>query len=271
MKMAQALERPDSPRFTCPVCGYRGAFVDAPGPTGPRKHGCCPRCGSFERHRLQAKALETILASFHPESHSALHFAPEQGLTAALRPRFRVYKTADLTDSRVDYQCDLRALPFDDASFDFIFASHVLEHIAEDRLAIAQIYRILAPGGIALLPVPIVCDFTVEYPGPVASEDGHVRAPGPDYFDRYRDVFDEVVVLTSEDFTEDSQLFIYEDRTRVPNAVMPYRQPMVGVRHPDYVPVCLKSPCLPILVGDRAKGTAPPATESAVGLVPHAA
>jgi predicted SAM-dependent methyltransferase len=271
MKMAQALERPDSPRFTCPVCGYRGAFVDAPGPTGPRKHGCCPQCGSFERHRLQAKALETIFASFAPETHSALHFAPEQGLTAALRPRFRVYKTADLTDSRVDYQCDMRALPFDDASFDFVFASHVLEHIAEDRLAIAQIYRVLAPGGIAVLPVPIVCDATVEYPGPVASEDGHVRAPGPDYFDRYRDVFDEVVVLTSDDFAEDSQLFIYEDRTRVPNAVMPYRQPMIGTRHPDYAPVCLKSPCLPIVVGDRATLAAEPASSGALRLMSRAA
>jgi predicted SAM-dependent methyltransferase len=271
MKMAHALERPGRPRFTCPVCGYHGVFVDAPGPTGPRKHGCCPQCGSFERHRLQAKALETIFASFAPETRSALHFAPEQGLTAALRPRFHSYKTADLTDPRVDYRCDLRSLPFDDGSVDFIFASHVLEHIAEDRLAIAEIHRILAPGGMAVLPVPIVCDATVEYPGPVATEDGHVRAPGPDYFDRYREIFDEVAVLTSADFGEDSQLFIYEDRTQVPNAVMPYRQPMVGVRHPDYVPVCLKSPCGSILVGDQARGAQARAAAHAAHLEPRAA
>lgn len=270
MKMAQVLDSADRPRFTCPVCGYRGIFVDAPGPTGPRKHGICPQCGSFERHRLQAKALETIFASFNPETRSALHFAPEQGLTAALRPRFRLYKSADLTDPRVDYRCDMRRLPFEDGSFDFIFASHVLEHIAEDRLAIAQIYRVLAPGGIAVLPVPIVCDRTVEYPCPVDSEDGHVRAPGPDYFNRYRDVFDDIVVLTSTDFAEESQLFIYEDRSRVPNAVMPYRQPMVGDRHPDYVPVCLKRPCRVIVV-DSSGGAGERAAVRLSGLVPHAA
>jgi hypothetical protein len=250
MKQAHAGEAPNAPRFHCPVCGYRGVFVDAPGPTGPRKYGRCPHCGAYERHRLQAKVLQSVLGDFAPETKSALHFSPEPGLAATLRERFGVYKTADLVDGHVDYRCDLRSLPFDDASYDFVFASHVLEHIAEDRLAIAQIYRILKPGGIALLPVPIVCDTTVEYPYPVDSEDGHVRAPGPDYFDRYREVFDRVVVPTSRDVDGDSQPFIYEDRTTVPNGIMPFRQPMTGHRHPDYVPVCLKGP------GQRMPGAA---------------
>jgi SAM-dependent methyltransferase len=240
---ARALERSDERRFECPVCLYRGMFVDAPGPLGGRKYGCCPACGSFERHRLQAKALDTILADFEPEKKSALHFAPESGLGKILRARFGAYRTADLSDPAVDIIGDMRDLPIADASFDFVFASHVLEHIVEDRRAIAELYRILKPAGIAVLPVPIVGDATVEYPGPVETEDGHVRGPGPDYFDRYWECFDAVQVLTSADFPDRNQLYVYEDRTHVPNSNTPYRMPMTGERHLDYVPICLKRPC----------------------------
>jgi SAM-dependent methyltransferase len=240
---ARTLERRDSARFQCPVCGYHGIFIEAAGPMDARKYGRCPECGAFERHRLQAKALDIILADFAPETKSVLHFSPEPGLAKILRARFTRYKTADLLDRSADVLADLRDLPIADNSFDFVFASHVLEHIREDRRAIGEIYRIVKPGGIAVLPVPIVGDKTLEYPRPVASENGHIRAPGPDYFDRYREFFDSVQVLTSADFDGENQLYIYEDRTDVPNEVMPYRRPMLGERHLDYVPVCLKRPC----------------------------
>ena len=240
---ARTRERGDDARFVCPVCGYRGIFIDAPGPLGARKYGSCPECGSMERHRLQAMALDLILAGFEPEIKSALHFAPEPGLAKILRRRFGRYRTSDIAGGDVDIVGDMRDLPIADASFDFVFASHVLEHIAEDRRAIGELYRILKPGGIAVLPVPIVCEETIEYPGPVASEDGHVRGPGPDYFDRYWESFDAVQVLTSADFPEDRQLYIHEDRSDAPNPATPYRTPMFGERHLDYVPVCLKRPC----------------------------
>jgi len=40
----------------------------------------------------------------------------------------------------------------------------VLEHIKEDNNAIMEIRRILKPNGFAILPVPIITDYTVEYP-----------------------------------------------------------------------------------------------------------
>jgi SAM-dependent methyltransferase len=242
---AKNLARRDPARFDCPVCGYRGIFIGAARHrANSRKYSRCPACGALERHRLQAKVLETVLADFAPETKSVLHVAPEAGVATILRTRFNRYRTADLTDPTVDMLADLRRLPIADASFDFVFASHVLEHIPEDRLAIGEISRILKPGGIAVLPVPIVSDETLEYPGPVATESGHVRAPGPDYFGRYRDFFDSVQVLTSADFDAANQLYLYEDRTGVPNAAMPYRRPMAGDRHLDYVPVCRKRPAI---------------------------
>jgi SAM-dependent methyltransferase/predicted RNA-binding Zn-ribbon protein involved in translation (DUF1610 family) len=241
-RLAQAskLARRDATRFICPVCGYRGIFVAAPGPLGSRKYGRCPQCGAFERHRLQARVIQMLLPAFKPAARSALHFAPETTMKRFLSESFGQYKTSDLSDWDVDIRGDMRDMPVPDESFDFIFASHVLEHIPDDRRAIAELYRLLKPNGMAVLPVPIVGDKTIEYPVAVASENGHVRGPGPDYFDRYREVFDEVKVYTSADFPDEGQLYIYEDRTNVPNGNTPYRRPMAGERHLDYVPVCFK-------------------------------
>lgn len=45
-------------------------------------------------------------------------------------------------------------LPFGDASFDAILSHEVLEHVADDRACMAEIARILAPGGRAAVFVP---------------------------------------------------------------------------------------------------------------------
>jgi predicted SAM-dependent methyltransferase len=49
-----------------------------------------------------------------------------------------------------------RALPFDTATCDAVYASHVLEHLAvgEARRLVAEIHRVLRPGGIVRLVVP---------------------------------------------------------------------------------------------------------------------
>jgi SAM-dependent methyltransferase len=49
---------------------------------------------------------------------------------------------------------DARALPFDDGSFDVVIAAEVLEHIDEDAAAIAELCRVLRPGGLIAVTVP---------------------------------------------------------------------------------------------------------------------
>lgn len=75
---------------------------------------------------------------------------------------------------------DALHLPFPDASFDRIIISEVLEHIRDDAAALAEVFRILAPGGIVAATVPSwgpekVCwALSAEYHAPLA-EGGHVR------------------------------------------------------------------------------------------------
>jgi hypothetical protein len=80
----------------------------------------------------------------------------------------------------------LFALTFANDSYDFIFCSHVLEHIPDDKKAISEIYRVLKPGGTAMLMVPIyplekTADLYPKSPDLMT----HVHQPGLDYFKRY--------------------------------------------------------------------------------------
>jgi SAM-dependent methyltransferase len=49
---------------------------------------------------------------------------------------------------------DVRSLPFSDHTFDLVVCSEVLEHIEEDEQAIAEISRVLKPGGLLAVSVP---------------------------------------------------------------------------------------------------------------------
>jgi SAM-dependent methyltransferase len=49
---------------------------------------------------------------------------------------------------------DARHLPFADGEFDVVIAAEVLEHIHDDRAAIAELGRVLRPGGVLAVTVP---------------------------------------------------------------------------------------------------------------------
>jgi SAM-dependent methyltransferase len=225
-------------RFECPICAYRGPFCKVTPSTGTRSHAQCPRCGAFERHRLQCWCLHRLFFEHDFSKISLLHFAPESHLRNLLEPRVARYETADLYAGGVDYRVDLQSLPFSDNSYDFVYASHVLEHVLDDGRALSEIHRILSPGGLAVLPVPIVAEQTVEYAAPNPHESEHVRAPGYDYFDRYRAHFSRVECFDSSQAPEYYQTYVYEDRTGWPNELSPLRPPMSGERHSDVVPIC---------------------------------
>jgi SAM-dependent methyltransferase len=50
-------------------------------------------------------------------------------------------------------QADVMSLPYDDQSFDLVMAAHVLEHLPDLQRALAEMIRVLKPGGIVFLSV----------------------------------------------------------------------------------------------------------------------
>jgi len=49
---------------------------------------------------------------------------------------------------------DATRLPFADRQFDVVLATDTIEHIEDDRAALREIFRVLAPGGCAVIVVP---------------------------------------------------------------------------------------------------------------------
>jgi SAM-dependent methyltransferase len=225
--------------FECPICGYKGPFMDVSASTGLRKHAKCPKCGALERHRLQYLAVEKVLRGRDISKMTMLHFAPESFFRRIFAAQLgNRYHTADLEMKDVDYNVDMRELPFADGSYDFVLASNVLDYIPDDRKAISEVRRILKPNGIAILPVSVVCEETIEYSEPNPYEFYHVRASGMDYYKRYEGHFAKVETMSSDSLPDEYQLFIYEDRSVWPTKECPLRPSMPGERHINIVPVC---------------------------------
>lgn len=236
--LAFKLENLGKEKFECPVCHYTGPFGDIQRPTGLRKHAVCPQCGALERHRHQYLVAQTVLKGMDASKMKMIHFAPEDCLKTFFLQRIGVYETADLDMEGVDHHVDLQNLPFADSTYDFVFASHVMVCIPDDRRAMREIRRVLKPGGVAILPDPVASGTTIEYPEPNPYEGYTMRAPGLDYFDRYKPYFSQVITYSSTFWPEKYQVFEYEDRRRFPSPECPLRPPMTGERHLDMIPVC---------------------------------
>lgn len=151
----------------CPLCGTKAAGF-LPGARG-RPDERCPTCGSLGRHRLVWLYLG-LRTDLFDRPVELLHLAPEPHLGTYLRRQPTVhYLSADLAARSAMVEMDITAIDRPDGSFDAIYASHVLEHVADDRRAMAELRRVLRPGGWALLMVPMW--------GPTTREDPDVTDP----------------------------------------------------------------------------------------------
>jgi SAM-dependent methyltransferase len=148
----------------CPICG---TTVDTFLPFGartPAPDRKCPTCGSLERHRMLWLYFAERTNLFQ-EPLRMLHIAPESCLAPRLQEHDNIdYLSADIESPAAMVKMDITDIHFPADSFDVIYASHVLEHIPDDRLAMRELNRVLRAGGWAILQVPIWGDTTREDP-----------------------------------------------------------------------------------------------------------
>jgi len=59
------------------------------------------------------------------------------------------------TSPLIDHNYDVQDMPFEDESFDFVVCCAILEHVPYPERAIAEIFRVLRPGGEVAIEVPL--------------------------------------------------------------------------------------------------------------------
>lgn len=209
--MAGSVLLASSPQIACNLCGWKGRrFVDDE--WHPR--ATCPRCGSQVRHRLLAAALTE-----HPKlraenifgQRAALHVAPEKMISSLIQKYSQRYQTADFNRADVDLRLDITQMgAVADESYGVFIACDVLEHVSDDRQALREIYRVLAPGGWGIFTVPqadhrqeTLEDPTIQSPADREKHYGqwdHVRLYGADFSRRLEEAGFTVTVVDEQSF-----------------------------------------------------------------------
>lgn len=170
-----------------------------------------PSTLSLERHRLFWLYLTQETTFFTDNSNKkVLHFAPEQAFYKKFTNQKNIqYTTTDLESPLAHVKADICNLPFQNNEFDYVFCNHVLEHIPNDTKAMQELFRVLKPGGMAILQIPqeinrktTFTDDTIldkKERAKIFGQYDHVRIYGYDYFEKLRSIGFTVI---EEDYTQ---------------------------------------------------------------------
>jgi SAM-dependent methyltransferase len=164
-------------RADCNICGGAATIELLPGPAGEslpaelREGLVCEGCGSISRDRALILALAGLLGERGPLSgwvsrpqerlFETSGYRGHPGFLAARFDYFNTIYAASPDDAAagggpIDGRttADVQDMPYPDDFFGVILSSEVLEHVADERRAIAEMARTLAPGGHLVLQVP---------------------------------------------------------------------------------------------------------------------
>ncbi len=203
---------------TCILCreaipGFKP--YSGPGPTpvtlalevigSDKENFWCPNCECHDRERHLVLYFNALDLWSRCQDATVLHFAPEVKFGDYIRERADRYIAADLVPTRPDMvTADITSMDFQSESFDIVIANHVLEHVEEDRQALSEIFRVLRPGGFAVLQTPFTWKLDISLENAsirdpdlrlfMFGELDHVRVYGKDLFTRMTDAGFEVAV-----------------------------------------------------------------------------
>lgn len=100
-----------------------------------------------------------------------LHFSPSRSVFRLLKrnPDITYFSTDYEDEFLADYSYDITQIPLETDFFDLIICYHILEHIEDDKKAMAELYRVLKPNGTCVIQTPfkdgeIYEDFLIKTP-----------------------------------------------------------------------------------------------------------
>ena len=178
----------------CPIDGRTYRKFLPYGRLESRPNALCPSSLSLERHRLMWLYLNEK-TDFFTSKIKLLHIAPELCFMKIFDGLPNIdYITADIESPLAKVKMDVHDIPFEANSFDVVFCNHVMEHVENDIKAMSEIYRVLKPGGWAIIQSPVyqelkqtIEDPTITDPAEkerVYGQNDHMRKYGRDYSQR---------------------------------------------------------------------------------------
>lgn len=201
----------------CPICEKYSPKFKHFG-YNPREDALCPHCGALERHRFVWFYLSNKTNFLKRKSKKMLHVAPEKSLQPIFEKHLKEnYLSADLHSNDATVEMDITDINYPDNYFDYIYCSHVLEHVIEDKKAMSEFYRVLNPNGWAILLVPIhkkrktFEDHSVTDPKErlkLFGQEDHVRIYGTDFSDRLKSVDFNVKVILPDHVLSEEQIIL---------------------------------------------------------------
>lgn len=182
-------------KVVCPVCEKKfSKFLSYGSNVAHRENVLCPYDLTLERHRLMWLYLKNHSNFFSQKNLKVLHIAPEQCYHKKFKAQNNlVYLTGDLVSPIADMHFDLHDIPLESDRFDIVFCNHVMEHVDDAIQCMRELYRVMKPGGWAIMQVPqdFTRNSTYEDASITSPEDrekhfwqkDHVRLFGKDYPD----------------------------------------------------------------------------------------
>lgn len=193
--------------FLCPYCSQTYRLFKSGGITnqliekmdiigaGIRQNMVCPGCGSTDRDRLLYAYFDHEFKFLRPKK--LLHIAPEPCLNSYFKNIVSIsYVFGAKFHEGLYYPKELEIinlehLQYADNTFDWVVCNHVLEHVEDEFQSLAEILRVLTPGGKAVLQVPWSPKLEITFEDPTYvtesdrlkhyGQDDHLRLFGKDY------------------------------------------------------------------------------------------
>lgn len=159
----------------------------------------CPNCNSVDRSRLLYLFFQ-MRTEIYKKPTKILHISPNKEIANVLvGPTITQVVGSIEPEQYIEYHpltLDVQKMNLDDNTFDVVICCHVIEHVDDDDMAMREIYRVLIPGGFAVLQVPLAINLEKTIEDKTLKTDkerklahgqvDHVRLYGLDYFEKLK-------------------------------------------------------------------------------------
>lgn len=144
----------------CNICRWSGPHFQG---VDHSESAVCPGCGSIARDRFLFWSLQHSVERPDEGRLRLLETSPRlDGTYRRAMAQWFDYLCSDF-DQRAHtgaIRIDLQDIDLPSDSIDVILSPHVLEHVPDYDRALAELYRVLRPGGTLLLQVPVLQERT---------------------------------------------------------------------------------------------------------------